>query len=155
MMKGKKLKKAIQKLKLDEPADSFAARVMSQIEASEELSLKPALRGMLKKNLAFEPADFFTDKVMSQIKPKTQPAAIPVISRKAWYWIAGMMALILCIALFSTSGSATGVTDRSFWPGSVVPVIGAFSQQMIPYLVAVSSLFLIEYFLGRRRYLSS
>ncbi len=154
-MRSKKLKKAIRQLALDEPTDSFAARVISQIEASEELSLKPALTEMLKNNLAADPSDFFTARVMGQLTPKTQPAAMPVISRKAWYWVAGVVTIMLAIALFSSTGRAMELTNRRYWPDSVVPVIGAFSQQMIPYLVAVSSLFLLDYFLGRRRYLPS
>jgi hypothetical protein len=154
MMEDKKLKKAIQKLKLDEPTDSFAVRVMSQIEASQELSLKLALTSMLKKKLASNPSDSFTAGVMSQIMPKAQSAVMPVISRKAWYWVAGIVTIILSIALISSTRSTTGLTNRSFWPSSVIPVIGEFSQQMITYLVALSSLFLIDYFLRRRRDLS-
>jgi hypothetical protein len=154
-MKGKKLKKAIGKLKLDEPTHSFTARVMSHIEASEELSLKPALTTILKKNLASDPSDFFTAGVMSGIKPKTQLEVMPVISKKAWYWVAGLVTIILFIALFSSTTSATELTNGSFWPQSLVSTISEFSQQMITYLVAISSLFLIDYFLGRRRYLSS
>ncbi len=154
-MKDRKLRKVIQKLKLDEPTHSFEERVMSQIQASEDLSLKPALRQMLKQNIASEPSVFFTAGVMSGIKPKKQLAAQPIISAKTWFWVGSILAIIISVAIFSSSKSATGLDNTSFWPASIVPIIGEFSQQMITYLVAISSLFLIDYFLGRRRYLSS
>lgn len=154
-MKAGKLKKVIQELKLDEPADSFEARVMSRIEASEDLSLKPALARMVKRNISAEPADFFTAQVMSRVKPKKQSAALPVISARAWYWVAGILAVIIAIAVFSSSKSAAELGDPGFRSVSAVQVFSLLSQQMIPYLVALSSLLLIDYFWGRRRVFSS
>jgi hypothetical protein len=149
-MKDRKLKKAIQKLKLDEPAHALEARVMSQIEASEDLSLKPALRQMLKQHIASEPSLFFTTRVMSGIKPKRQLAALPIIPTKAWVWVFCILLIIISVAIFSSSKTSTGLGSTSFWPNSALHAISLFSQQMITYLVALSSLFLIDYFWRRR-----
>lgn len=154
-MKARKLKKVIRKLKLDDPPHSFEARVMSQVEAREDLSLKPALTQMVKQNISAEPSVFFTAQVMSRLKPKKQPAPLPIISAKAWFWVAAILAMVISVAVFSSSKSAAGPGNTGSWAVSSVRAISLFGQQMITYLVAWSGLLLIDYFWGRRWAFSS
>jgi hypothetical protein len=150
-MKARKLKKAIRKLPLDDPTHSFEARVMSRLEAREDLSLKPDLAQLLKQNISAEPSDFFTAQVMRQLKPKKQPVPLPVISAKAWFWVAAILAMVVSVAVFSSSKSAAGPGNTGSWAVTSVHAISRFGQQMSTYLVALSSLLLIDYFWRRKR----
>lgn len=154
-MKEKKLKKAIQELKLDEPSEAFSTRILSHIEASENLSLEPAIYELLKTNLVSDPSARFTGNILDQLKPKKQLVVEPVVSRQTWWIITGVVILILGIAILSPAKSATGSATIRFWSISVVYWIDTFSQQMIPFLVVVSSLFLGDYYLRRKWRLAS
>lgn len=149
-MKERKLKKILQKVNLDEPSNAFTDRVMSQIATIEDLSLEPAIAEIVKKNVAADPSDVFTAQIMAQLTPKRRVVIEPVISRKAWLWIAGVISLILLVAIVSSRKGQITSSETSVLIDSSVQFIGMYSQQWILFLIVICSLLLGDYFVRRK-----
>ncbi|MDJ1501680.1 hypothetical protein [Xanthocytophaga agilis] len=149
-MKERKLKKTLQKMNLDEPSDAFTDRIMSQIATIENLSLEPAIAEIVKKNVATDPSEDFTSQIMAQLTPKRRVVIEPVISRKAWLWIAGVVSLILLVAIMSSRKGQITSPDTNAVIDSSVRLIGMYSQQWILFLIVICSLLLGDYFVRRK-----
>ncbi|MDJ1467248.1 hypothetical protein [Xanthocytophaga flava] len=149
-MKERKLKKTLQKMNLDEPSDAFTDRIMSQIATIEDLSLEPAIAEIVKKNVATDPLEDFTSQIMAQLTPKRRVVIEPVISRKVWLWIAGVVSLILLVAIMSSRKGQITSPDTNAVIDSSVQLIGMYSQQWILFLIVISSLLLGDYFVRRK-----
>jgi hypothetical protein len=151
-------RKLLQKAAIEKPGVDFTDNVMKkvsaewqQITATEEAALK-----MLIQNTSLEkPSPAFTDQVLRAL-PVAAPAIRyqPIISKKAWYWIAATVVLVIA-ACFYFPGNASEQT-----PGVIGFVEQATSstylisdkmnkvpQHYSLIIIGLASLMLFDYFL--------
>lgn len=124
MKENKKIDKFIKhNIDVEKTSFDFSNKVMQQI-LSSDLEKEKALTNLLNKHTLENPTLEFTSKVMIVVK---QNSAIieyqPVISKKAWYFIASIFILVMVFA---------------------VPYFDITSSQLnykIPYLTSIKSMF--------------
>lgn len=158
-MKDEILKKLIKSIDLDEPRKSFTDDIMRKVEVGEELSLKNALLLNLKKELIAEPSLGFSESIMADIRRQEAKISRPLFSRKVGLIIAGLGIILLLFALFK-SGSSLKHLKMDFYfsnlglnQSNAVMGIIEVSTSILPYIIPISVLFFIDYFLRGRQQL--
>ena len=106
MSEEKKIEKLIRdSLQTEQPSSDFKNRIMGQIEAFETKEEK-ALSSLLGKHVVECPSINFTDRVMHEVH-KASSAVVnkPIISKKAWIFIALSLMTLVVYSILNTSGS--------------------------------------------------
>ena len=152
-----KLDKLIREsLKVEQPSNDFANKIMGQIEATNSKEEK-ALSSLLKRNVSESPSLNFTDRVMREIEKSAISVVYkPIIGKKAWIFIFTSFVLIIgyVMALPSEETAATLYVDNAMskvenlfifdLPGILGSPLFAIS------VLALSSLLFLDYFLRNR-----
>ena len=155
-MEEDKFKKIIQNIGLDEPVSSFTDNVMKMIESEEELSLHPDLLPVLQNELLAEPSLEFSDNLMASIKPKTHKTLEPVINKKSWLIIGGVVISILFFAIVGFHSNLNR-PHNSYFSNISLDLSGAamriikIATSILPYLIPLSILLLVDYVLRTRQ----
>lgn len=152
MSRNKKdiFREVISKAETQKPADDMASLVMQQItaEAQDEVAIKPALKSLLQQHAAnVAPLDL-TRNVMALVTPQqVQLAYKPIISKKAWYFIA---ASIVCILMISDWLGGSGHAFSSSIGGNTIKQVGALPSVYIITLTFAGLLLVLEHFITGR-----
>jgi hypothetical protein len=153
MSRSKKdiFREVISKAETQKPADDMAGLVMQQItaETQDEVAINPALKSLLQQHAAnVAPLDLKRN-VMAQVNPpQVQVIYKPIISKKAWYFIA---AAVLCI--FITSAWLGGSGQHAFSSsvgGNTIKQVGALPPVYIITLTFGGLLLVLEHFITDR-----
>ncbi|WP_214072882.1 hypothetical protein [Mucilaginibacter sp. dw_454] len=133
----------------DEAAEGFTDAVMNMIEADavQEIALKSLLKQHPAEGVSFD----FTAAVMRQIGTARKPLVVqPVISKKAWFGIAGFFAAILLL-LIGLSGSKTTDSRPVDNIGTVITrYVAAMPTVYVIAAAIIAILFLADYFFTSR-----
>lgn len=103
------LKKLIQQSGPEKPAMDFTQGIMQMISA-EELAAEQALSTLLTKYTLERPSVSFQAQLMGQILPEVNTVEKPIISNKAWYFIAAGFALLITLSFFVSYPQTAAVT---------------------------------------------
>lgn len=108
-------RKLLQKAAIDKPRADFTENVMKKVSAEWQhiTATEDAAFKMLIKSASLEkPSSAFTDQVLRAL-PVPAPAIRyqPIISKKAWYWIAATVAIVIA-ACFYFPGSTSEQTPK-------------------------------------------
>lgn len=102
------IKKLIQNLDPESPSTNFTDKVMGKVNTAieNEVLLDKAMKSVLQRNALEKPSIDFTKNVMAQLEPSTSTEPYkPVISKKAWFFIAAATVFLLSTLNFSESQS--------------------------------------------------
>lgn len=150
-MEEDKFRKLIQSIDLDAPGISFTDNVMKILESQEELNLHPALKSVLKNELLAEPSFEFSDNLMSHIQPKANRILEPIITKKIWLIISGIVTMILFLVLINFYSNLNFLHNNSYSSrfslnlhDTTIGII-KIAASILPYLIPLSILLLIDY----------
>jgi len=162
MKEDKKIDRILREsLKMERPADDFTSSIMNKIEtfdAKEEM----ALRSLLKKSVLESPSLNFTSRVMTRVeRASIGMVSSPIISKKAWIFIGMLISFIFVLA--AVTGKENDKTNQVI-DGAVQKVDTLLTNSMtfdMPAILtspllglslfALSSLFLLDYFIRNSR----
>lgn len=146
--KDEKLKALLKKAGSDKPAEGFTDSIMQIIEA--DAAREAALRSVLKQHPAEGPSFDFTANVMRGLNTQRKPLVIqPVISKRAWYAISAVFALLLAVAFWAGKSSPQTMADNdqiTHW----VKQIQAIPPTLVLYIVLGAILLIADYWLSGR-----
>lgn len=156
--KNRKQEKFIKEnIKMESPSADFSQKIMRQIISEEALNEK-ALFTLLKKHALDLPSVDFTDKVMDKIEVKNSSAFVyePVISKKVWLLIAGMLISIVVFSFVKLDGQS----EQFDYLGEFIKKLDIFYSFQLPEVflspilalgLFTMSLFLwVDYFIRNR-----
>jgi hypothetical protein len=156
-MKEDKLKKIIQGIELDEPGAAFTDNIMKMVEAQEELNLHPTLLPFIQNEVLAEPDAAFSATVMANIKPRENTIAAPIITKKIKLIMVGIVTLCLLLALVIPHSNVTRPESNIYFTQlntnlreatlGLIKIAGT----ILPYLIPLSILLLLDYFLRARQ----
>ncbi|MFD2873169.1 hypothetical protein ACFS5N_11855 [Mucilaginibacter ximonensis] len=147
--KDEKLKALLKQAGSDKPAERFTDSVMQIIEA--DAAREAALRSVLKQHFAEGPSFDFTANVMRGLNTQRKPVVIkPVISKRAWYAIWAVLAVMLIVAFLAGGTNQQAVVDNSEI-SHLVNQLQTVSPTVVLAFVLAAILLLGDYWFSERR----
>ena len=155
----KHIKKIISKVELDKAPIDFTSKVMQDvfISTNEEALKDPALSSLLKRTSTEEPSQNFVSLIMNQVENPVEIKYQPLIGKKTWFIIAGVLISFILFALLNDSPSqSTPIIDKALpYLDSLNSLIAnpfkgfKMSPLLAISLMCLSSLLLVDTFLKR------
>ncbi|MCC8424629.1 hypothetical protein [Mucilaginibacter sp. UR6-11] len=141
-------KKVIKLAAEDKAAVNFTGSIMNSIHA--DVQREAVLKSILQRQPTESPAFDFTITVMAQIAIKARPANIykPIITSKAWYGIAAMVAVFLIlIGLSNPAGRPASTQNPTL---SLSNHINAIPPIYFMTIIIAGTLLFIDYLITQR-----
>ena len=155
-MKDDQFKKIIKAAGLEEPGPSFTDDLMRKIATQEDLSISPVFQQLLQANALQEPAENFTEKLMVQIPPMAPDFSDPIISRKTFYVLAGIVAIITIVAsvIFRTPEESIlpSIEKKNFYTWIEQGMDFFVNSQMIFLCLIAATVLLLSDYIFRVRF---
>ena len=154
-MNEDQFKKLIRNAGLEEPGHFFTDDLMKKIGTQEDLSISPDFQQLLQTNSLLEPAENFTEKLMAQIPNEFSEFSDQIISRKIFYVLAGIVAVITIVAIvifrIPEDSILPSIEKKNVytWMEKGMELF-ASSQVLFLCLIATTILLLSDYFLRAR-----
>ena len=155
-MKDDQFKKIIKAAGLEEPGPSFTDDLMRKIATQEDLSISPVFQQMLKASALQEPAENFTEKLMAHIPQEKPEFSDPIISRKTFYVLAGIVAIITIVAsvIFRTPEDSIlpSIEKKNFYTWIEQGMDFFVNSQMIFLCLIAATILLLSDYIFRVRF---
>lgn len=141
---------------LHKAPEGFASEIMKKIHAKEQVQ-DEALRALLTKYAYVQPKAEFTHVVMQNLTIAKKAVSASVIGKKAWTVIALVIGLVVVLVMTSnpSANPALSLPEGLIpeWNLSLSFELPAFfkNPMFIWSVLALSSLFILDYFLRERK----
>lgn len=150
MKKDDKLQQLLKQAGTDQPADDFTQSIMNIIEA--DAVQETALKAVLKQHPAEGPSFDFTAEVMRQVSAQRKPLVIqPIITKTAWYIIAGVSAVFVLIAFAMSLKPMDVDLTNSNRISSIINKIQVIPSSLVVALVAIAMVLLGDYMINQQK----
>ena len=101
----KHIKNIIHKVGIDKAPADFTSKVMQDvfISSNEEALKDTILSSLLKRNCIEEPSEEFVSSIMNQVETTAEIKYQPLIGKKTWFIISGIITAFVIFVFFSDS----------------------------------------------------